>query len=232
MLILTTDPQANADKLAILIQQDPILAAKIYTTANSAAWGTFRNVQSINQAIAWLGINAVAGTAFALSVQAGVFNTRGYEREVKSLWAHAIATGYYAKSLAGMIAENRDTAFLCGLLHSIGKPFIVHTVNQYCVKSVAHIPWSAMCMLMEQSYVEVGRQLADAWNFPSVVKEAITHHQHQSYHLAMDPSKGAPLTCLARHLATHHLDSPALSEETLRELPVAVALNLPNDVLE
>ena len=80
---------------------------------------------------------------------------------------------------------------------------------------------------MEQSYVEVGRQLGDSWNFPSVVKEAMILHQHYSYHLANHPSNGAALTCLAKHLATYHLDSLAMNEATLRALPVTADLHIP-----
>lgn len=231
VLQLITDPEANASKLITLLQLDPILTGKILKTANSAAWDTSRGIESLSQAVAWLGLNSVAGTAFAPSVQSGVFNDRGYEQEVKALWAHAIATGFYTKTLAGMIGKNPDTAFLCGLLHSIGKPFVVHAVNEYCPSSASPIPWSMIKRLIDQSYIEVGRQLADAWSFPPAVKEAIHLHQHQGYHLAMDPSKGAALTCLGRHFATYHLDSLEMSEETLRVLPVTNALNIPSDVL-
>lgn len=232
VLMLTNDPDTHAGKLTALVQQDPVLTAKIFKTANSAACGTSREIESLSQAIAWLGLNPVAGLAFALSMQSGVFNNRGYEREVRALWAQAIATAFYAKALAGMIGKDQDTAFLCGLLHSIGKPFVVHTVNQYPSPSASPLPWSAMLALMEQSYVEVGRQMADEWNFPPAVKEAINLHQHHSYHLATDPSKGAALTCLARHLASHHLDSVSISEETIRALPVAARLQIPHDVMD
>jgi HD-like signal output (HDOD) protein len=232
VLALTLDPDAHAGKLSALIQQDPILTSKIFKTANSAACGTSREIESLSQAVAWLGLNAVAGTAFALSVQCGVFNSRGYEREVKALWAHAIATGFYAKSLAGMIGKDQDSAFLCGLLHSIGKPFVVHTINQYQSAWSSQIPWSAIDTLMDQSYIEVGRQLADEWNFPQAVKEGINLHQHHSYHLATDPSNGAAITCLARNLATNHLDSVEMSTDTLRALPITAALNIPRDVLD
>ena len=232
VLMLTNDPDTHAGKLTSLVQQDPVLTAKIFKTANSAACGTSREIESLSQAIAWLGLNPVAGLAFALSMQSGVFNSRGYEREVRALWAQTIATAFYAKALAGMIGKDQDTAFLCGLLHSIGKPFVVHTVNQYTSPSASPLPWSAMLTLMEQSYVEVGRQMADEWNFPPAVKEAINLHQHHAYHLATDPSKGAALTCLARHLASHHLDSVSISEETIRALPVAARLQIPHDVMD
>ena len=158
--------------------------------------------------------------------------TVAMKREVRTLWAHALATAFYGRTLAGMIGNNQDTAFLCGLLHSLGKLFVVHTVNVSRPPSSSLLPWSAMLTLIEQSYLEVGKKLADAWNFPSPVKEAINFHQHFSYHLATDSSNGAAITCLAKHLATYHLDSVAFSGETIRALPVAAALEVPHDVMD
>jgi HD-like signal output (HDOD) protein len=85
---------------------------------------------------------------------------------------------------------------------------------------------------MDQSYVEIGRQLADEWNFPSSVKEAINLHQPHSYHLATSPTKGASITGLARELASVHLNSPPISTERLRTLPVVRALNISGDMID
>ena len=112
-----------------LIQQDPVLTARIFKVANSAAYGVPRHIDSLAQAIVFLGLHSVSGLAFTLSLQSGVFLDCGYEREVRGLWAHAIATAFYGKALASLMGENPDTAFLGGLLHSLGKLFVVHTVN-------------------------------------------------------------------------------------------------------
>jgi len=232
VLALITDPEANSSQLTKLIKKDPVLTAKLLKTANSAGCGASRQIETVEQAVAWLGLNFVAGSAFALSFQSSVFNDRGYEAEVKGLWAHAIATGFYAKALAGMIGQNQDVVFLCGLLHNIGKPFVVHTVNEYHTTSTSPLPWATIFSLMDQSYVEVGRQLADEWNFPSPVKEAINLHQPHSFHLATDPAKGAALTCLAKHLATYHVDSVSMTPEMVLALPVTEALKIPHDVMD
>ncbi len=231
VLELTSDPEAHASHLIALIQGDPILAAKIFRVSNSAAYGARKEITTLSQAISLLGLNSVAGIALALSVQTGVFNDRGYEPEVRGIWAHAIATAFYAESLAGIIGKNPDTPFICGLLHSLGKLFVVHTVNQSMPSDASPLPWSTMLTLIEQSYIEVGRQMADAWNFPASVKEAINLHQHYSYHLAINPSKGAALTCLARHVATYHLDSVDISEDLIRVLPVTASLKILPDTL-
>jgi len=232
VLSLTSDPHADANKLTRLIQQDPILTAKIFQTSNSAACGAQRRIESLQQAIAWLGLNTIAGTAFTLSVQSGVFNVRGYEQEVSALWSHALATGFYAKAIADLGGNNSDTAFLCGLLHAIGKPFIVHTVNQYRQPSDSPIPWTIMMALMSESYIEVGRQLGEAWEFPDAVKEALNLHEEYTTHLATSPTKGAVITCLARQLASHLLEPESITAEALRTLPSLKALNLPQDSID
>ena len=229
VLALTSNPDADASRLATLIEQDPVLTARVFQTANSGAYGPQRQIESLQQATAWLGLNCVAGTAFSLSVQTGVFNVRGYECEVKDLWAHAIATGFYGKVIAQRTGHNQDTAFLCGLLHAIGKPFVVHTVNQYRSGSGSPLPWAAITTLMKESAMEVGRQLADAWEFPDPVKEAISLHEDHSYHLATSPTKGAVITCLAKQLASHFLAPDPAHENVLRRLSVVESLKISED---
>ena len=229
VLALTTNLDAHAGMLASLIQQDIVLTSKILQISNSAALGPKQKVTSLQQAIAWLGLNNVAGTAFTLSVQSGVFNVRGYEREVMELWTHSLATGFYGKMIARLIGQDPDMAFLCGLLHAIGKPFVVHTVNHDRQDTAARLPWSAMVRLMQESYTEVGRQLGEAWGFPAPVKEAITLHEDHAYHLATSPTKSAIIICLAKHLASHFLDPKSMSEEAIRALPVVQVLILSDE---
>ncbi len=232
VLALTTDPEADASQLTSLIQQDPVLTAKIFQTSNSAGSGANRKIESLSQAVAWLGFNTVAGTAYALSVQAGVFDVRGYDQEVKGLWTHALATGFYGKAIAGHIGENPDTAFLCGLLHDIGKPFVVHTVNQHQQHTSTRLPWTVMLSLFKDSSKEVGRQLAMEWEFPDPVKEAIHLYADHAYHRASAPTNSTVITNLAHHLATHFVDPQDLSENTLRALPVIQVLKLPKDAMD
>ena len=232
VLALSSDPQANASKLTALIEQDPILTAKLFQTSNSVVQGSTRKIESLHQAIAWLGLNTVAGTAFTLSVQSGIFNIHGYESEVKNLWTHSLTTAFYAKTIAGFLGCNPDAAFLSGLLHAIGKPLIVHTVNQYQHQSTPPIPWAALHEIIAESYIEVGRQLAEEWGFPDSVKEAITLHENHAYHLGTSPTKSAPLICLGRHFADYFLEPQRLTEEGLRSLSVVKALKVPDDVMD
>ena len=60
---------------------------------------------------------------------------------------------------------------------------------------------------MSESHVPVGAKLAEAWQLPEPVKEAIVFYQDHTYHQATSPTKGAIITCLADHMASYLLDS-------------------------
>ena len=232
VLTLTSDPNADASKLSSLIQQDQALATQILRIANSPAYMPRSPIVSLQQAIAWLGLSMLAGLAFSVSVQSGVFQIKGYEKEVKDLWRHALATGLYGKEIARRIRHNVENAFLCGLLHSIGKPVLLH-ITQDIRKSSENgtLPWPLVEALMSESHVPVGAKLAEAWQLPEPVKEAIMFYQDHTYHQATSPTKGAIITCLANHMASYLLDPSMIEEDVLRTLPVVQDLNFyPDDM--
>jgi HD-like signal output (HDOD) protein len=221
VLLLANDHDANAPQLAVLIEQDPVLASRVLQFANSAAYGPRYPVDSLPQAISWLGLNFLAGTAFSFSVQSGVFQVHGFEKEVQGLWAHTFVVALYGRAIAERLGHNTDNAFLCGLLHAIGKPYVIHTVNCYQQDSGLRYPWAVLENVLQESYVEAGRQLAIAWELPESVKEAIMFHEYRAYEKATSPGKGAAMTCLARHLATKLFDPASSNDDSLLALPVA-----------
>ena len=231
VLLVSGDPNADASKLSSLIQQDQALAGQILRIANSPAYLPRSPIVSLQQAIAWLGLNMLAGIAFSVSVQSGVFNVKGYEKEVQNLWRHALTSGLYGKEIARKIRHNVENAFLCGLLHAIGKPVVLHTIIGTSKKTESNLSWAVMEQLMNECHVQVGRKLAESWKLPEPVQEAILLYQDHTYAQATSPTKGAMITCLADHIASFQLDSNLIDEDTLRTLPVVQDLNFyPEDM--
>ncbi|GJL51188.1 MAG: hypothetical protein NPIRA01_24150 [Nitrospirales bacterium] len=231
VLTASGDPNADVAKLSTLIQQDQALAGQLLRIANSPAYLPRSPIVSLQQAIAWLGLNMLSGIAFSISVQSGIFNIKGYEKPVKDLWRHALTTGLYGKEIARKIRHNVENAFLCGLLHSIGKPVVLHTILGMRKTDEIPIPWSIMEQLMKDCHVELGASLAKSWELPEPVCEAILLYQDHTYAQATSPTKGAIITCLADHIASFHLNSQSMDEKTLRTRPVIQDLNFyPEDM--
>lgn len=221
VLVLTSNPDVDTETLSALIHQDQVLASKVLHIANSPAYLPQSPIESLNQAIAWIGLHLLSGITFGLSVQSGVFNDKGYEIEVKGLWRNSMAVGLYSKAIADRLGVNADTAFLGGLLHGIGKPFVVHTIQQYRKNAVSPLAWSLMERIIKDSYIEAGRQLSVTWALPVSVKEAILFHQDHTYRKAPSQMKHAAITCLAIHLTSFLFDPSSIEEEALSALPVA-----------
>jgi len=150
----------------------------------------------------------------------------GYADEAQELWAYTMAVALYAKFIAGRLGKNPDNAFLFGLLHAIGKPYVIHTVIHYQQTSKVHHPWAVLDRVIQESYVEAGRQLAVAWELPEPVKEAICFHQDCAFEQAKSPDKGAAITCLARHMAGKTLGQESVDANKLRTLPIGRFLGI------
>ncbi|MDR4494045.1 MAG: HDOD domain-containing protein [Nitrospirales bacterium] len=231
VLLLSGDPNVDSSKLSALIQQDQALAGQILRIANSPAYAPRSPIVSLQQAIAWLGFNMLAGLAFSVSVQSGVFKTAGYEKEVRGLWRHALATGLYGKEIARRIRHNVENAFLCGLLHLIGKPAILHLTSQTPPLAGRLHSWPVLEKLFDEFHLQAGTALGEVWKLPDSVKEAIRCFPDHLYDQATSPAKGAIITCLADHLASHALGTSDVEEETLRNLQVVRDLNFyPEDM--
>ncbi len=231
VLLLSSDPDADASQLSSLIQQDQALAGQILRIANSPAYAPRTPIVSLQQAITWLGLTMLAGLAFSVSVQSGVFHTTGYEKEVRNLWRHALATGLFGKEIARRIRHNVENAFLCGLLHTIGKPAILHLLAQSPDKSAEPFSWITVESLFEEFHITAGSKLAAVWQLPDPVQETIRYYQDDQYHQAISPTKGAMITCLAHHLASVMLGNSVHDENSLLTLPVVQDLNFyPEDM--
>jgi len=231
VLLVSGDPNADSSTLSKLIQQDQTLAGQILRIANSPAYAPRSPIVSLQQAIAWLGLNMLAGLAFSVSVQSGVFQTAGHTKEIQGLWRQALATGLYAKEIARRIRHNVENAFLCGILHLIGKPGTLHLLTQIPTLKGSHHSWAALETLLEEFHILVGIKLGEKWKLPEPVQEAIQYYPDHRYHLATSPTKGTIITCLADHLASLTLHTSDLEEETLRNLQVVRDLNFyPEDL--
>lgn len=231
VLHLSGDPNADVTKLSTLIQQDQALAGQILRIANSPAYASRSPIVSLQQAIAWLGMNILAGLAFSVSVQSGVFKVQGYEKEVQALWRQALATGLYGKEIARRNRHNVENAFLCGILHTIGKPLLIHLILQDNDNHSFQPSWTIMDPVIQELAIVAGTKLAMAWQLPEPVQEAIQFYPDGAYQQATSPTKGAMITCLADHLATGIVDPSSLDEETMRAHPVVQDLNFyPDDM--
>jgi HD-like signal output (HDOD) protein len=168
------DPTCTADRLAEMARTDTVLVSRLLMSANSA----FNNRAGINivdldLAISRLGFESVRNTAITLAVEQ-LFNASQHEDlrdRLKDLWSRSInmASMSYviARSANGM---NADNAFLCGLLHEVGKLYILTKAGKYpgFLGDTASVD-----KVLAEWHPSVGRSIVEAWGFPDEIVASV-----------------------------------------------------------
>ena len=197
--------------------------------ANSPAYMPRTPIASLQHAVAMLGVNQLSEIAVTISLKSGTVKIPGYETDVRQLWRHALASGAYAKEIARMRRYNVESAYLCGLLHAVGKPVVLKTVTTIAAEMHVPLELSAIIAFLDGYHSRIGNLIATEWSLPPQVADAITYYG--IYEQAPSHRQEAMMTCLADRLATYILIPDSFDDHTLREHSVFADLNLyPNDI--
>lgn len=119
--MLGTDTSTTIE-MARLLKQDPVLAASVLKSASaSRGISETQPVQSLEQAINYIGRKPLAAIVAGASLSNFKFRTRMYS--VRDYWRESYATGYVAEALTRRYALHlaRDLAYLSGSLINLGK---------------------------------------------------------------------------------------------------------------
>lgn len=233
LLALLDDPEVSVEPVAAVIEMDPSLTANLLKLSNSAYYGMRRRVGSVREALLHLGSRTVLTIAFATSmgeVMRGPMS--GYRLPRRRLWSHALATGVAAARLCGPDPQGaaRDRAFTAGLVHDIGKLLLDRLLQRQLEQLPPNADARALLMaersLLGFDHAQAGAALAEAWNFPADLVEAIGRHH--------EPPRDAPslvrVVAAANLLAVHvgeHAGAEVVGESELAEaLRLAGADNL------
>ncbi|MFO0773422.1 MAG: HDOD domain-containing protein [Nitrospiraceae bacterium] len=229
VLALVNDPNSDAAKFASLIHQDQALAAHVLRIANSPAYMPRVPIVSLQHAVSMLGINLLSEIAFTVSLKAGTFQAPGFEKTLEGMWWHAVASGAYAKEVAKLKRANLESAYICGLLHAIGKPVVLNTSIKLAKELNIPADPAFITQLVEDHHVQFGALMGDKWALPAQVREAIAHYL--DYDQAPNFKQEVMTATVAHRFATFILGQDEMSVEVLYDHPAYADLNLyPKDL--
>jgi len=174
----------SMDDLARIIMNDPGLTSKVLRMANSAFYRHQAEIGTVNQAVVMLGFTQVKCLALSASVFRSELFESKYGIDIKDMFSHFISVALGCKMLAEA-ADFKDTeeAFIAGLLHDIGLVFFLHHFPNDYMEVIRNYEKYPSLMKAEKEilgidHAEIGRLLAEKWNFPAGLCDAIgQHHQ-------------------------------------------------------
>jgi HD-like signal output (HDOD) protein len=123
------DDHTTIDQIVRIVGSEPALAARLLKMSNSAALNrSGKQVTELRTAIARMGYNMVrsAAISFAMAQIRASSGLKGLEKPLEELWR----TSTYVAAFCYVLAKNHtqrnaDEAFLAGLLHGVGRLYIL-----------------------------------------------------------------------------------------------------------
>ena len=176
VLAATNDPGSSAETVAVLVEADPGLTARIMRLANSAYYHRSEPVRSARQAIVVVGfstVGALAALAAMNTVNGGV---------PSEFWEHSLTTAAACTFLAPRLGVDRPAAFTAGLLHDIGLPLLYQAdPDAYAAlpseTSVDPAELSAQeIALFGIDHGEAAAIVLEAWKLPDDIVTAVANH--------------------------------------------------------
>jgi HD-like signal output (HDOD) protein len=173
------------DEIAQKISMDPVLTAKVLRLANSAHYGASRTVASTSDATVLLGFSTLRTLVLASGITGAIQTPEGFDR--KQFWLDNFAVAATAKWLATYSTLDKESAFTCGMLYSIGEMLIQLILPSESKKILAATNAGGELHEVEAdmlgySYADAGAELAKRWKFPDDIVAGIKFH--------MTPEKG------------------------------------------
>ncbi|MGR6836528.1 HDOD domain-containing protein [Syntrophomonas erecta] len=183
---LTEDPDSTAQDINNILCQDQGMTAKVLRMANSAFYGFPRRIGTVTDAIVLLGFKTIRSIVLAASVSDILSREmKGYALEYGELWKHSQTAAMISRLLARKVQFPAvDLAYTAALLHDIGKVILNHFMKE-CYHEVVNqvkndnIPFMvAENKVLGFNHAIVGSRVAEKWNLPPDLVEAIALHHN------------------------------------------------------
>lgn len=193
ILQLRADPQADAEKLARVVELDPSLAAQVMRYAASPFFAYQGKVDSLRTAI-----SRVLGYEVVMNLALGIATARPFKIPtmgplgLNPFWRHATYSAALVQALAReMPRELRPTlglSYLAGLLHNVGHLLLGHLFKrEFFLLSDALASRPAVSItalerdLLSVDHTQLGAWLMEAWGLPDEIVVAVREHHDPAY---------------------------------------------------
>jgi len=177
-------PEPDIRLVERLIVSDQSLTAKVLSVSNSSFYKGLNQVATVRNAIVRLGINEVSNIVMLVTHENNFRSKDPLVHGVmRALWRHsvgcAMGSNWLAKhcGLHGLAHE----AFFAGLLHDVGKLFILNVIDE--LKNSADLdiqPSDALLIeAMDSLHANHGYLLMMRWNLPEKYCDVVRDHHHE-----------------------------------------------------
>jgi HD-like signal output (HDOD) protein len=221
-----SDPKTTLDRMVTLVGAEPRLAARILQTANSAAFNqSGKPVSDLRTAITRLGAQLVqsATMSYALRQMKSEQFLRPIAGRLTELWRDSVAIAATCQMLAQRTCISPDEAFLTGLLHGIGRLYVM---VRAAAKSSRVGDYASFMELVTGWQASVGKAVLANWGFPAEICDAVGDQDDLERDRRRKHEADLTDVLIAGVLLGKSLKAPALRTVAVQGIPAYAALAL------
>ena len=172
------EQNCDSEKLARIVTSEPALAARLLNVANSALMQRGgKTVKDIKTAVARLGLEMLHSTAVSVAVEQ-IFlgaSLKEQRERLRVAWRDAAHVAAFSYTLARRtkVGINPDEALLAGLLHNVGKLYIIMNADKH---QEFLQDQAVLDVVIETWHGQIGRAILEAWDFSEDMATAAADH--------------------------------------------------------
>ncbi len=175
--LLLAEDDINLQAAAALVESDMALAAAVLKAVNSSLYGLKGRVQSVQQAITFLGLREVAAITFEMGLRAAFPPAP----ELAPIWQRAAWRGQLMSRLAQRLALDAWAAHSAGLFEECGKAVLFRHAPEHYRAMLRAAPDDAALVELERtgfgvSHDALGAALCESWGLGPAAVASVRHH--------------------------------------------------------
>jgi HD-like signal output (HDOD) protein len=181
-------------KVSQLISTDLALTTRLLILANSDYFKLSGKIHSVSEALALLNLAVVRSMAQQAAQSASLKAVPGIP--MQRFWDYSLNVARVSRALAGVVKQNQQAAFTCGLIHAFGE-LAMHLAmpDATALLNERFEPLDLRRASAERStfgycYATVGAGFARMWHFPQPMVDALEHQFAPFENDAYEPMAG------------------------------------------
>jgi HD-like signal output (HDOD) protein len=217
--LLMAEDELNLTAIAQLIEADMALAAAVLKAVNSSLYGLKGRVQTVQQAITYLGMREVAGITFEMGLRAAFPPAA----ELEPLWQRAAWRGLLMGRLAQRMSLDAWAAHSAGLFEECGKAVLFrHAADHY--RAMLRAAASDVELLTLEhtgfgvSHDALGAALCESWGLAAAAVASVRHHVHVQATLDFPPALARRAIPALSVMAGALMDRPEALDAVVTEI--------------
>jgi HD-like signal output (HDOD) protein len=217
--LLLADDEINLQAASVLVETDMALAAAVLKAVNSSLYGLKGRVQSVQQAVTYLGMREVVAITFEVALRAAF----PHASDLEPLWARAGRRGWIMGRLGAQLAVDAWAAHSAGLFEECGKAVLFRHARSQYLAMMRMAPSDAELSRLEHesfgvSHEALGAALCESWGLGAPAVASVRYHVVTQATLEVPPQVPKKSICGLSVIAHMLMNDPDRVEEAVARI--------------